>query len=298
MTQLSYEKQLKYAQFLLDLSRNRASNSLIVLHTDVSDSSKCKVGLPLLSYFTTSARSSAVDWLYPGCIFDANIALGSVILASTNEAVDRWNDIIQSLNSENSFEYHSRDSFDEVDDEKDILKRMLTEETLNHYTRNGVPPHILNFKVNDVCLVLRAIPALQLATNTRVQIVRLQPRSVRVKTLNEPVSRFVNIPKITFKFRLEYSESFQMTRMQLPLRLAYCITFNKSQSQTLNKVLLDCTGEPFAHGHAYVAFSRVRDCDNVRVIVDESQLHPIGSGDNPDTLMPVITNIVYAQVLL
>jgi hypothetical protein len=239
-----------------------------------------------------------VEWLYPGSIFDANIALGTVILASTNEAVDRWNCIIQSLNTENSVQYQSRDSFDEVDDEKDILKRMLNEETLNHYTRNGVPPHILNFKVNDICLVLRAIPALQLATNTRVQIVRLQPRSVRVKTLNEPVSRFVNIPKITFKFRLEYSESFQMTRVQLPLRLAYCMTFNKSQSQTLNKALLDCTGEPFAHGHAYVAFSRVTDCDNIRVIVDDNQLHPIGNDDNPHALMPVITNIVYAEVLL
>ena len=127
---------------------------------------------------------------------------------------------------------------------------MLNEETLNNFTRNGVPTHQLSFKINDVCLVLRAIPSLQLATNTRVQIVRFQPNSVRVQTLNEPVARFVNIPRITFKFRLEYSESFQMTRMQLPLRLAYCMTFNKSQSQTLNKVLLDCTGEPFAHGHA------------------------------------------------
>ena len=91
-----------------------------------------------------------------------------------------------------------------------------------------------------------------------------------------------------------------MTRMQLPLRLAYCITFNKSQSQTLNKVLLDCTGEPFAHGHAYVAFSRVRDCDNIRVYVQNTQLHPLGSADpaKVDAMMPVISNIVYTDVLL
>ncbi len=36
---------------------------------------------------------------------------------------------------------------------------------------------------------------------------------------------------------------------------------------------MDCTGEPFARGHAYVAFSRVSDCDNIRVIViSECQL--------------------------
>ena len=65
----------------------------------------------------------------------------------------------------------------------------------------------------------------------------------------------------------------------------------------MNKVLLDCTGEPFAHGHAYVAFSRVRDCDNIRLIVDDQQLHPVGGGDTPDSLMPIITNIVYSEVL-
>jgi hypothetical protein len=259
---LNCEKQERYASFLLDLSRNRQSEHLYILNTNSMDTSLCKVGLPLLDYFDMSSQDAAVAWLYPNGTFDADIALNSVILASTNNAVDRWNDIIQSLNQEEIRHYFSRDSFDEVDDENDTLKRMLNEETLNNFTRNGVPTHQLSFKINDVCLVLRAIPSLQLATNTRVQIVRFQPNSVRVQTLNEPIARFVNIPRITFKFRLEYSESFQMTRMQLPLRLAYCMTFNKSQSQTLNKVLLDCTGEPFAHGHAYVAFSRVRDCEN------------------------------------
>ena len=137
---------------------------------------------------------------------------------------------------------------------------MLNEETLNNFTRNGMPTHVLHFNINDVCLVLRAIPSLRLATNTRIQMVRVLPNSIRVQTLNEATARFVNLPRITFKFRLEYSESFQMTRMQFPLRLAYSMCFNKSQSQTLQKVLLDCTGERFAHGHhAYVAFSRVRD---------------------------------------
>jgi hypothetical protein len=292
------EEQERYASFLLDLScNNQQSPHLIVLHIDVVNPSLYKVGLPLLKYFVSSAQDDAVAWLYPNATFDATIALDSVILASTNIAVDRWNHVIQSLNPEPSKDYYSRDSFDEVDDENDTLRNMLNEETLNSFTRNGVPTHILTFKVNDVCLVLRAIPCLKLATNTRVQIVRLQSNSVRVKTLNEPTSRFVNIPRITFKFRLEYSESFQMTRMQLPLRLAYCITFNKSQSQTLYKVLCDCTGEPFAHGHAYVAFSRVRDCSNIRVFVQDEQLHPAG-GDDPTAMMPVISNIVYNDVLL
>ena len=59
------------------------------------------------------------------------------------------------------------------------------------------------------------------------------------------------------------------------------------------KVLIDCTGEPFAHGHAYVAFSKVRDCNNVRVFVNKDQLHEIGIRGRDLELMPFITNIVY-----
>jgi hypothetical protein len=73
------------------------------------------------------------------------------------------------------------------------------------------------------------------------------------------------------------------------------MTFNKSQSQTLDRVLIDCTGEPFAHGHAYVAFSRVRNCKNARVYVTEDQLHE--SGNNHGEMMPFITNIVYQEVI-
>jgi ATP-dependent exoDNAse (exonuclease V) alpha subunit len=168
-----------------------------------------------------------------------------------------------------SKKYESKDSFDEVDDEKGILANILGDEVKNRFNRNGIPPHALSFKVDDVCIVLRAIPQLSLATNTRVQIVRLLRNGVRVKTLNEPTQRFVNLQRINFKFRLEYGESYQMTRIQLPLRLAYAMTYNKSQSQTLNKVLVDCTEEPFAHGHAYVSFSRVRNNDNISAYINE-----------------------------
>jgi len=290
------EEQECYASFLLDLSCNRPSPNLIMLDVDQTDPSICKVGLPLLKYFVTSSQNDAINWLYPNRIFDPTIALNTVILASTNKAVDLWNAVIQSLNLEQDAQYFSRDYFDEVDDEHNNLSKMLYEETLNSFMRNGVPTYVLLFKINDVCLVLRAIPSLRLATNTRVQIVRLLSNSIRVKTLNEPIARFVNLPRITFKFRLEYSESFQMTRMQFPLRLAYSMSFNKSQSQTLQKVLLDCTGEPF--GHAYVAFTRVRDCNNIRVFfVTHEQIRPIG-GDNPNAMMPVITNIVYDRDVL
>ena len=201
------------------------------------------------------------------------------------------------MNPKDSKIYKSRDTFDEVDDEKDILKSILNPKVYKSFNRNGIPTHELEFKVDDICLVLRSLPSLDIATNTRVQIVEFLEHSIKVKTLNEPKSRYICIPRITFKFRLPYGESYQLTRVQIPLRLAYAMTFNKSQSQTIHKVLIDCTGEPFAHGHAYVAFSRVRDCKNVKVFVNKDQLHETGIRGREFEQMPFITNIVYQEVI-
>ena len=292
--QIYLQKQQQYADFLMDLSENRSSEFLDVL--EKVDTDTYKIGLKEMDYFTSDDIDSSIKWLYPNKNFDPNIALQTVVLASTNDAVDGWNNLIQKMNKNVSKFYYSRDSFNEVDDQKGILANILTEDVLNRYNRNGVPTHTLSFKVDDVCIVLRAIPQLSIATNTRVQIVQLLDYGVKVKTLNEPKERYVIIPRITFKFRLEYGESYQLTRMQLPLRLAYAMTYNKAQSQTLKQVLVDCTGEPFAHGHAYVAFSRVRDCDNIKVFVHKDQLHPVG--DSSLDLMPVISNIVYKDILI
>ena len=79
-----------------------------------------------------------------------------------------------------------------------------------------------------------------------------------------------------------------MMRTQLPLRLAYCMTYNKSQGQTLNRVLLDTTEEPFAHGHAYVAMSRVRTRHNICIFLNSAAVQDE---------QPTINNVVYDKII-
>jgi ATP-dependent DNA helicase PIF1 len=187
---------------------------------------------------------------------------------------------------------HSKDQFSEVDDPRGILCRILTEDILNSCNKTQVPTHTLVFKVNDVCIVLRNLPALKLATNTRVRIVRIFTYLIVARTLNEPQERVVGIPRIRFKFRSHNGNSFQITRTQFPLRLAYAMTINKSQSQTLGKVLLDSTEPSFAHGHTYVALSRIRDVNNIRILIGSDKLH-----DHNGILVPTLTNIVYPEMV-
>ena len=55
------------------------------------------------------------------------------------------------------------------------------------------------------------------------------------------------------------------TFKQVPLRLAYAITIHKAQGLTLENVYIDFDRGMFAHGQAYVAFSRARSLDGLEI---------------------------------
>ena len=55
------------------------------------------------------------------------------------------------------------------------------------------------------------------------------------------------------------------TFKQVPLRLAYAVTIHKAQGLTLDKVYIDFYHGMFAHGQAYVAFSRARTLEGLEL---------------------------------
>jgi len=98
--------------------------------------------------------------------------------------------------------------------------------------------------------------------------------------------------------------STRFTRTQFPLRLAYSLTINKAQGQTLKKVRNFCRSlkfshqvalilrnAPFAHGQLYVALSRVSSFDGIRVYQQHSKR------DNKNRLDVQVRNVVYQEVL-
>lgn len=70
-----------------------------------------------------------------------------------------------------------------------------------------------------------------------------------------------DLDKETKKVKREVIGTFK----QVPLRLAYAITIHKAQGLTLENVYIDFDRGMFAHGQAYVAFSRARSLDGLEI---------------------------------
>ena len=211
---------------------------------------------------------------------------------------------MQGLNPKETVQLRSHDYLAEVDDPYGYLADALNESVLHKYRTNGVPNHLLELKVDDICLVTRALKASDLATNSGVRVLEIQKKVIKVLVLDGS-DRIVLLLRIRFKFSLHFGQSYKMIRTQFPLRLAYAMTYNTSQSQSFSQCLVDIVHEPFAHGHLYVALSRIRDRDRLRLYVNKDQrLEANGELADDGTILdstcsflPVVTNIVYREIL-
>ena len=74
---------------------------------------------------------------------------------------------------------------------------------------------------------------------------------------------------------------FQFKRLRFPIRLAFAITINKAQGQSLELYGLYLHTDCFSHGQLFVAWSRVGDPENLFIYTETG----------------TTKNIVYPQVL-
>ncbi|XP_022003820.2 uncharacterized protein LOC110901291 [Helianthus annuus] len=185
-------------------------------------------------------------------------------------------------------EYLSSDSICQSENVNENMQHnVYPPDVLNGLKLSGMPNHKLVLKVGVPVMLLRNIDQKNgLCNGTRLQVITLGDRVIEAKIISGS-----NIGTRTFIPRINLSPSdkripFKLQRRQFPLCVCFAMTVNKSQGQSLSKVGLFLRQPVFTHGQLYVALSRVKSMDGLKILILDSE----GKITNKTT------NVVYKEI--
>lgn len=195
----------------------------------------------------------------------------AVILTPTNETMREVNSIIYQTLSGDGATYLATNTFHK--DRKashngglgDIL---VTQEMLQDIEDANLAPHRLEVKPGCVVMLLCNLQIQSgLCNGTRLEVLELKPNTIKCRILTGPKKG-----NLVWLFRVKiYRDNTELPgtliREQFPIRLAYCVTINKSQGSTYDAVGLFLPTPCFGHGQFYTATSRAKRGDRVFICV-------------------------------
>lgn len=191
------------------------------------------------------------------------------ILASTVKTVMAVNNhLIASLDGQLK-EYLS---IDEVASDYPHDVQNYPVEYLNAQQPSGLPPHKLKLKIGAVVMLLRNLdPENGLSNGTRLRVTQMLDNAIEASIISES-----HYGDVIFIARMDITSSdsrqqVQIRRLQFPLIPAFAMTINKSQGQTIERCGIYLNDLVFAHGQLYVALSRSRNRQSIKVFVKEQE---------------------------
>ncbi|CAI9287988.1 unnamed protein product [Lactuca saligna] len=188
-------------------------------------------------------------------------SMNRAILTTKNTFVDQINEIlIQKFQGEVK-EYVS---FDETLDPND---QGHYEDLLHSLTPNGMPPHRLILKKNAPIILLRNMNPIEgLCNGTRLFCKNFNRNVIRAEiAFGDYAGKEVFIHRIPLQPATGEGYTVPFKRTQFPVKLCFAMTINKAQGQTLDIVGIYLKEPIFSHGQLYVALSRARRIESVKV---------------------------------
>ena len=181
---------------------------------------------------------------------------GRCILTSTNKEREKINRAMVDMMPDKEIVLLSADS---VDNEEDA--RSFSVEYCNSLQPTGLPEHSITIKKGTPLMLIRNIdPSGGLCNGTRLIFDHVSQNKrvmyCRLKDSVTGVYRTVAIPRIGLRPK-EKEYPFEWCRVQFPVTVAFAVTINKSQGDTLKMIGIWLPHPVFAHGQLYVAPSRV-----------------------------------------
>nr|XP_029143980.1 uncharacterized protein LOC114924245 [Arachis hypogaea] len=231
----------------------------------------------------TSISVSYKDLPFGGKI----IVLDKAILAPTVEIIEEINDHIVQLLPRTEKEYLSADSICGSDAYCDVDVDWINAKFLNQIKYLGLSNHSLKLKKGVPIILLRNIdPAGGLCNGTRFIVSDLGTNVIGAEIVSRShIGDKVFIPRMNL-IPSDTGIPFKFQRRQFSINLCFVMTINKSQGQTLSSVGLFLRRLVFFHGQLYVAISRVKSKDGLRILVS-------GEKNDDSTLTH---NIVFKEI--
>jgi ATP-dependent exoDNAse (exonuclease V) alpha subunit len=146
---------------------------------------------------------------------------------------------------------------------------------MNSLTLNpGMPIMLIRNLRDDLCNGTRLI--VKRVVNNRLLIANIAGTDVEVA-----------IPRVKLEPINDGTFPFRWSRRQFPVVVAFAISVNKSQGQTMDCVGVYNLDPAFTHGQCYVSASRVGSPDCIRFLCTY----------DPKTFQFVTRNVVYKEAL-
>lgn len=210
-------------------------------------------------------NENLVDWVFQpqsGVISQNHLKDRAILCPKNDHCTIINSEIVNMLPGEERV-YYSVDTVVSEDPQEHVG---FPTEFLNSLNFSGVAPHELRLKVGTVVMLIRNLNTYEgLVNGTRLIVKALHCNCLEVEILTgESQGKQILLPRIN----LQPSEStlpFILKRRQFPIIVAFAITINKSQGQTLARVGVFLKEDCFTHGQLYVALSRVRSSQDIKV---------------------------------
>ncbi|XP_044588723.1 ATP-dependent DNA helicase PIF1-like [Cotesia glomerata] len=264
-------EEIQFVNFLLNIGDGTVNN----LNDEVNLPDSC----------FTSNNNDIVENIYGKMIRDKRYdqLTSAVILSARNVDVDEINkQVVELLDPSTQKNYTGVDSTENCDNGN--MDDAVLPEYLNTLNPPNFPPYELQLRQYSIVMLIRNLNLSEgLCNGTRLMVLELGVNVLRCKILTgDKAGEIVFINRLTLYCENTYPFTFK--RRQFPIKIAFCMTINKSQGQTFEKIGVDLIKDVFNHGQLYVAFSRVRSWSALTV----SLAH--------DKLDKVVKNIVYKEI--